>query len=189
MSDWQVLVIEGHRTTARAFVFGYASGTGVDPGLLRFVEGDIEPARVSERLKAQLAGGHSVVLAPAINAAAIATGLDATGDVLGLRVSHRAGVAAVTFGWHAATPSREAAATIRAAFKELPAGASTVQVSDAETESSAHGVELYDQRHEYSFTMTGRVAGAPDGVLAMHRRVTGLDFVRVEPLHLEERPL
>jgi hypothetical protein len=189
MTEWQVVVIEGPRTTAHAFVFGFAAGSGVDPALLRFVEKDLEAARVSERLRALLHGGHSVVLAPASHAPTIATAVEATGDALGLRVTHRGGVASVTFGWHAQTPSRDAAAKIRAAFAELPAGATVTQVSEAETDSTAHGVELRDQRHEYSFTMTGRVTGAPDGVLAMHRRVTGLDFVRVEPLHLDERPL
>ena len=58
-----------------------------------------------------------------------------------------------------------------------------------EVDPEAHGVDLYAPAHEYVFRVRGRITGVLDGVVAIHRQLRDTDFVTVEPIHLEERPL
>ncbi|HEV7733860.1 MAG TPA: hypothetical protein VGR62_16950 [Candidatus Binatia bacterium] len=185
MNEWHMIVVDGNRNATHAFVIGFAVGHGIDPAVPAFVDGELEAATVGERLRALVGKGHSTVLAPGT----VATALESHGAAVGLHVTHHALIESVSFGWRAETPSREAAAKIRATFADLGPGVLLVEVDEEEIDPAGQGVELRAQVHEYTFRASGRVVGAPDGVVAMRRRVAGLDFVTVEGLRFDERPI
>jgi hypothetical protein len=89
---------------------------------------------------------------------------------------------------HGGTPSREAADASTRSSPPAP-GVRLVDEEREEIDPAAHCVDLYVPAHEYTFRSRGRIIGVLDGVVAIHRELRDTDFVTVEPVHLEERPL
>jgi hypothetical protein len=189
MADRDVIIVDGPDDTVRAFVAGFLAGRGADPGAV--VYGNtlpLEHASLGERLRALLPDGRheTLLLADAGLSRALVSSLRAAG---GLRVVEHARLGAASFTFAAETPSREAAARIHALISHPPPGVMLVDEEREEIDPEGHGVELYAPVHEYTFRARGRFTGALDGVVAIHRQLRDTDFVTVEPIHLEERPL
>ena len=68
----------------------------------------------------------------------------------------------------------------------MPADVTLTDHEREEVDPDAGGVELYAPAHAYTFRASGRITGPLDGVLAMQRRLRGLDFVTLEGLQLVE---
>jgi hypothetical protein len=191
MADWHAIVVDGPDAVLRSFAAGFLAGRG-EPrdAILHGPDLALEPGSLGERLQALLHGGrHEVLLVEARLGGPFAAALEQHAEELGVHVAERAAVAGASFGFSAETPSREAAAHIQAALRELPAGVTLTDGQQEEIDPEVRGVHLYDPAHPYTFRATGRVAGTLDGVFAMHRRLSATDFVTVEPLHLEETPV
>jgi hypothetical protein len=186
MSDWHVIVVEGHERELRAFVTGFlvdrpADGTNV-------VLGDdvgLEHESLHERLRALLKGGHHAVLVPHDLAAPLVEGLWRVGSGVGLRVADRHPVADASFAFAAEVFSREVATDIRAVLRDLPAGVHFTEHSEQEEEhAEEQGVDLYAPVHRYAYRVRGRLAGPLGGILDVRRRLGGIEAARLEPLRL-----
>lgn len=188
MDDRDVIVVDGREEVVRAFVMGFLAGQGVAREAVLFGRDlPLDHASLGARLRALLPGGRheALLLVDTRLAAALASALSEAHD-LGLRLVERARLASAWFTFAADTPSREAAARIHDALAAIPSG---VVLADEEREvldPEAHGVKLYAPAHEYTFRAKGRLAGAVDGVVAMHRRLGELDFVTLEAIHIED---
>jgi hypothetical protein len=191
MAERDVIVVDGPDETLRAFVAGFLAGQGADRTSV--VYGSDLPLvheSIGERLRALLPGGrHEALLLADTRLAAALTSAFRAADDLELRVVEHARLAATWFTFTAETPSREAAGRIHALLTALAPGVTLVDEEREEIDPVAHGVDLYVPAHEYTFRARGRITGVLDGVVAIHRELRDTDFVTVEPVHLEERPL
>ena len=191
MADWHAIVIEGPDTTLRAFTAGFLAGRGeVREAVLRGRDVGLEAGSFGERLRALLHGGrHEVLLVDARLGAALASALAGHAGDLGFWVADHAVIVSASFAFRAETPSRDAASRIKAALHHVSAGVTLTDDEREEIDPDAAGMELYAPVHAYIFRTSGRITGAFDGVLAMHRQLRDLDFVTVERLELvETRP-
>lgn len=191
MASWQIIVLEGPSDRIRAFVAGFLAGAGV-PGdaVLHGPDLPLHPEPLGERLRAALRGArHEVLFAPAQGAARVAAAIAGAPARLGLRVLERATLVAASVAFDADTPSRDAAARIHATLDALPAGVSLVDVEREELDPAAGGVELYAPVHAYRYRARGRVVGELAAVVRTHAMLAALDFVTVETITLDERPL
>ena len=191
MADWHAIVVDGPDATLRAFTAGFLAGRGVPrAAVLHGPDIPVELGSFGERLQARLHGGrHEVLLVDASLGTALAAALAREADALGIRVAEQAALTGASFEFSAETPSREAAARIHAALASLPGGVTLADQEREEVDPDAGGVELYAPVHAYTFRVKGRATGTVDGLLALHRRLKGLDFVKAEPLHLDETPI
>jgi len=191
MADWHAIVVDGPDAALRAFTAGFLAGRGAPrAAVLHGPDIPVEPGSFSERLQARLHGGrHDVLLVDSSLGAALAAALAQEADGLGIRVAEHVALTGASFEFSAETPSRDAAARIHAELENLPAGVTLAQQEREEVDPDAGGVELYVPVHAYTFRVKGRATGVVDGVLALHRRLKGLDFVSAEPLHLAETPV
>jgi hypothetical protein len=188
MHERDLIIVDGRQETLRAFVAGFLAGRAVDSGAV--VYGNTLPlahGSLGERLRAHLPGGHheALLLVDAGLARPLASALAAAG----LRVAEHVRLVAASFTFAAETPSREAAAHIHGLISRPGPGIALVDEEREEVDPEAHGVDLYAPAHEYTFRARGRLTGALDGVVAIHRELSNTDFVTVEPIRLEERPL
>jgi hypothetical protein len=191
MADWHAIALDGPDTTLRAFVAGFLAGRG-EPreAVVHGPDIPLEPGSLGERLRALLhSGQHEVLLVDASLGAALASALARHADEFGIRVSEHVAVAAAWFEFSAETPSREAAARIDAELADPPAGVTLIDQGREELDPNVHGIGLRDPAHAYTFRTKGRATGTLDGVLALHRRLKGTDFVTVQALHLVETPI
>ena len=191
MAERDVIVVDGPDETLRAFVAGFLAGQGADRDSVVYGS-DLSLAHesIGERLRALLPGGrHEALLLADTRLAPALTSAFRAADDLELRVAEHARLAATWFTFMAETPSREAAARIHALLTALAPGVMLVDEEREEIDPAAHGVDLYAPAHEYTFRARGRITGELDGVVAIHRELRDTDFVTVEPVHLEERPL
>jgi len=189
MAERDVIIVDGPDETVRAFVAGFLAGREADAGAVVYGSHlSLEHASLGERLRALLPGGRheALLLADAGLAPALVSALEAHG---GLRVAEHVRLGAASFTFAAETPSREAAARIHGLIGHPPPGVMLVDQEREEVDPEAHGVDLYAPAHEYVFRARGRITGALDGVVAIHRQLRDTDFVTVEPIHLEEWPL
>ena len=187
-----MIVVDGPDETLRAFVAGFLAGQGADRTAVVYGSdaraGSMES--IGERLRALLPGGrHEALLLADTRLAPALTSAFRAADDLELRVVEHARLAATWFTFTAETPSREAAGRIHALLTALAPGVTLVDEEREEIDPAAHGVDLYVPAHEYTFRARGRITGVLDGVVAIHRELRDTDFVTVEPVHLEERPL
>ena len=191
MPERDVMVVDGPDDALRAFVAGFLAGRAVARGAVVYGS-DLPLAHgsLSERLRARLPDGRheALLLADARLAPVLASALRSA-DRLGLRVAAHMRLERAWFTFAAETPSRDAAARIHALITRPEPGVVLVDEEREEIDPSAHGVELYAPAHEYVFRARGRITGVLDGVVAIHRELRDTDFVTVEPVHLEERPL
>jgi hypothetical protein len=191
MAERDVIIVDGPDETLRAFVAGFLAGQRADRASV--VYGSDLPlvhGSIGERLRALLPGGRheALLLADARLAPALTSAFRAADD-LELRVAEHVRLAATWFTFTADTPSRDAAARIHALVTALAPGVMLVEEEREEIDPAAHGVDLYVPAHEYTFRARGRITGVLDGVVAIYRELRDTDFVTVEPVHLEERPL
>ena len=191
MAEWHAIVVDGPDARLRAFTAGFLAGHGAPRAtVLHGPDIPVEPGSFGERLQARLHGGrHEVLLVDASLAAALVAALAREADGIGLRVAEHAALTGGSFEFTAETPSREAATRIHAELQNVPAGVTLADQEREEVDPDAGGVELYAPVHAYTFRVKGRATGDVDGVLALHRRLKGLDFVSVEPLRLDETPI
>jgi hypothetical protein len=186
MSNWHVIVVEGHERDLRGFVSGFLADRGADP--TRVVFGDdvgLERESLHERLRALLRGGHHALLVPDDLAAALADAIERGGRTLGLRIADRHPVTTASFAFAAEVYARDVAAQIRAIVRALPAGVHFTQHSEHEEEhAESKGVELYAPTHHYAYRTNGVLAGPLGEVAAVRRRLADIEAVRLEPLHL-----
>ena len=189
MADWHAIVLEGPYIGLRAFTAGFLAGRGeVREAVLHGPDVGVETGSFGERLHSLLHGGrHEVLLVDARLGAVLASALaDHAGD-LGIRVVDRAVIASASFTFRAQTPSREAASRIKGALHDVPAGVALTDHEREEVDPDAGGTELYAPAPAYTFRASGSITGLLDGVLAMQRRLRGLDFVTLEGLQFVER--
>ena len=194
MAERHVIVVDGpDDDAARHSSTGFLAASGRRPTAV--VYGSDLPLvheSIGERLRALLPGGRheALLLADTRLAAALASASARRRDDLetarrGARAARR-GVVHV-HGRDAVTRGRCDAST--RSSPRSPAGVTLVDEEREEIDPVAHGVDLYVPAHEYTFRARGRITGVLDGVVAIHRELRDTDFVTVEPVHLEERPL
>jgi hypothetical protein len=191
LAERDVIIVDGPDETRRAFVAGFVAGQGADRASVVYGS-DLPLVResIGARLRALLPGGrHEALLLADVRLAPALTSALRAADDLGLRVAEQARLTAVWFTFTADTPSRDAAARIHALVTRPAPGVMLVDEEREEIDPAAHGVDLYAPAHEYTFRARGRITGMLDGVVAIHRELRDTDFVTVEPVHLEERPL
>jgi len=190
VSDWHVIVVEGGMGAVRDVVAAVLADRRPDPASVVFGdEVGLEHESLAERLRALLKGGHHALLVPAGLAAELIEALAQAGGAVGLRLAGRHAVAGASFAVEAEVYSREVAADIRAALQAVPEGVRVERDSEREEVRAEYaGVELYAPVHDYVYGVAARVAGAPAGVLAVRRRLAGIEAVRVSPLHLVGAP-
>ena len=189
MADRDVIIVDGPAGTWRAFVAGFLAGRTVDRAAVVYASDlPFDHGSLGERLRALLPGGHheALLLVDAGIGPALAAALRAAED-LGVRVTEHTRLAAAWFRFAAETPSREAASRIRGLVTHPPPGVMVVDEEREELDPEAGGVELYAPVHSYTFRARGRMIGALEGVVAIHRQLRDTDFVTVEAIHLEER--
>ena len=191
MADWHAIVIESPDTTLRAFTAGFLAGRGEGrEAVLHGPDVGIEAGSFGERLHALLHGRrHEVLLVDARLGAALASALAGHADDLGIRVADHSVIASASFTFSAETPSREAASRIKAALRHVPPDVTLTDDEREEMDPNAAGMELYAPVHAYIFRASGHITGAFDGVLAMQRQLSDLDFVTVERIELLGTPL
>src|SRR5262249_39509425 len=186
MSTWEAVVVEGQERDLRAFVAGVTGDRGVDPASI--VLGDdvgLEVGSIGEWLLELIGQGHHVVLAPAALGAALVGAIQQTGEEVGLRVESVHRVQNAYFVVHVETFSREVSADVRAALDALPADVRLENRKEQEESTGEpHRIELYAPVHEYSYRMSGRVAGSLEGVLEVRRRLGEIEAVSLESLHV-----
>jgi hypothetical protein len=186
MSDWHVIVVEGHERDLRAFVTGFLADRPAEGTMV--VLGDdvgLEHESVHERLRALLKGGHHAVLVPHDVAAPLIEALWHVGSGVGLRVADRHPVADASFAVAAEVFSREVATDLRAVLGDLPAGVHFTQHSEHEEDhAEEQGVDLYAPVHRYAYRMRGTIAGPLAAILAVRRRLGDIEAARIEPLRL-----
>jgi hypothetical protein len=191
MADRDVIIVDGPDDAVRAFVAGFLAGRGVGRDAVMY--GNDLPlvhGSLRERLRAHLPGGrHEALLLAEAHLAPILASALRSADDLGLRVAAHMRLDRAWFTFAAETPSREAAARVHALISHPAPGVMLVDEEREEIDPEGHGVDLYAPVHEYTFRARGRITGALDGVVAIHRQLSDTDFVTVEPIHLEERPL
>jgi hypothetical protein len=188
MVDRDVIIVDGPEGTWRPFLAGFLAGRAVDRAAVVYGSDlPLDHGSLGERLRALLPGGRreALLLVDAEIGPAVAEALRAAED-LGVRVVEHARLAAAWFRFVAETPSREAAARIHALVTSPPPGVMLVDEEREELDPEAGGVELYAPAHAYTFRARGRVTGALEGVVAIHRQLRDTDFVTVEAIHLEE---
>jgi hypothetical protein len=175
MGTWHVIAVDGSERELRGFVSGFLADRGVAASAV--VLGDdvgLDHGSLGERMRALLHGGHHALLVPDDLATVL-------GDALGLRVTERRPVSTASFGVHAEVYARDVSAQIRAALE----GAPMSQHSESETEhAEGKGVELYAPVHSYSYSVRATMNGPVDDVLAVRRRLAGIEAAQLEPLHL-----
>jgi hypothetical protein len=188
MADRDVIVVDGPEGTVWAFVAGFLAGRTVDREAVVYGSDlPLDHGSLGERLRALLPGGRheALLLVDARIGPALSAALRAAGD-LGLRVVEHTRLGAAWFRFAAETPSREAAARIHRLVTRPQPGVVLVDEEREELDPEAGGVELYAPVHEYTFRARGRITGALEGVVAIHRQLRDTDFVTVEAIHLEE---
>jgi hypothetical protein len=191
MNEWDVIVAHGTDEALRAFILGFVAGRGATRDAVRFGRDlPLEQRSLGERLRALLPGGRNeaIILVDAHVAGALAAALREASD-LGIALAEHARLIAVSFTFTAETPSRDAAAHVIDVVEHPPAGVTVVDLEREVIDPNARGIERYAPVHEYMFRATGRITGSLDGVLAMHDRLKQTDFVAVQDLRLEERPI
>lgn len=192
MSTWHELIVAGSDAALRGFIAGFVAGRGKREEIALAADLDLEPASLAGRLK-ELFGqrpGH-LLFAPAGVATTLADAIRSHGQGADL---HLAGVNAVpraTFAFTAETFSPEEAARIRERFlSALPVHVEFVNLrEDERRDQEANGPELYSPVHEYTWRVTGSVAGALGGVLEMRRRASASEWISAEPLVIEAIPI
>ena len=186
MSDWQVIMIEGHDRAVRAFVTGFLADRRLASTAVVF--GDdvgLERESVHERLRALLKGGHHAVLVPDDVASALADALARGGGAVGMRIADRHPLTGASFRFSVEVYSREVATQIRLALRALPPGVRFEQQSEHEEEhADAKGVELYAPEHHYAYRASGTLVGPVAGVLDVRRGLGEIEAVTLAPLHL-----
>jgi hypothetical protein len=191
MADRDVIVVDGPDETLRGFVAGFLAGKGGDRAAVVYGSDlPLEHGSLGERLRALLPGGRheGLLLVDVRLARPLASALRAAGD-LGLRIVEHARLVASSFTFAAETPSREAAARIHALLTQPVPGVTLVDEEREVVDPEVRGVELYAPVHAYTFRARGRLTGALDGVVAIHRKLGETDFVTVQPVQLEEHLL
>jgi hypothetical protein len=188
MADRDVIIVDGAAEVTRAFATGFVAGCGADRDPVLY-GGDLslQHDSLGARLRALLPGGHheTILIVDTRIARSLETALRAAQDC-GLRVVERARLEAAWFKFAAETPSRDAAQVIHETLSDLPPGVTLVEHEREELDPRAHGVHLYAPVHEYTFRAKGKVIGAIEGVVSIHDRLRGMDFVFVQSIHLDE---
>jgi len=185
MSDWHLMVVEGHGRELRTVVAALLADRNAD--VTQLVLGDdvgLGRESLHERLRGLLTGGRHTVLVSGELAEAFTQAIARAADV-GLHVTDRHPVASASFGFSSEVFSREVAASIRNVLGSLPAGVALQEHSEQEEQhADAKGVELYTSAHDYTYRVRGKLAGAPPGVLEMRRRLAAIEAVTLTPLEL-----
>lgn len=179
-TEWYELLIEGERDELERRL----AGSPVEEAL-RGWELHLADEPWSQRLRDLLhLRSHHLVFASGHRASDLARELAADP---GLRVEEVRRVVRASFRFAAECYDRESARRIHSVFLSAPPpGVLVEELREVEeVDPEARGVELYTPAHEYVYRASGRVTGPLPGVLEMHRRSRGLDFVKEERIEVK----
>jgi hypothetical protein len=187
MSDWQELVIEGARQSARAFVRGFAAARG--ERRVVYVGDDLGSSRrrsvsVCGRCSGpgRITSSSSAALAtPRGRCANTAPTRDCGWSVPGTSIPWDSLSCGSLLGGRGGGNSRRAR-------RVAPPGVRIDGLSESEEKHpEAHGAELFAPLHEYTYRASGRIVGVPDAVIRIWKDARKRDFVEIGALHIDAK--
>ncbi|MGE5236915.1 MAG: hypothetical protein ACM3O7_11255 [Acidobacteriota bacterium] len=192
MGVWYEIIVEGPQDAVRGFIAGFESGRGERQTLVFGRDLPLAPGSFQERLAGLFASvRHTMLFGPELAVTDLARALRERGAEAGLEVSATRRLTRARFAFRAEVFSRDVVARIRTEmFAGLPEGVALVDVDEHEqVDAQARGQELYSPEHAFVYRLSASCQGPFPGVVEMHRRARGLEFVEPEEIYIEAETL
>ncbi|MCS7182074.1 MAG: hypothetical protein NZ869_03050 [Thermoanaerobaculum sp.] len=181
--SWELFVIKGDRALVRGFVHGFVWGAGDPQGVHCEAELPLEKESLATWLQL---GPHQRLLVKSQLAERLAAALGETHEELKVQLQERLPVRELAFHVEARVFSPELAAALQEKlFAHLPEGVEVRDKNESQSQdTAARGAELYAPVHHFDYRVSCTFAGTVEGILDLHRRLSGTDFVKVSPLRV-----
>lgn len=181
MADYYEIIIRGDANVVDAYLKGFLAGRGIKSGFFFSREWPFHLKHVWERLKYRGEVEHVVCVAGLRQT--ISGSIDRSN--VDIEVKEMRKIESMSFHFDFKTANRKAGAAIKRALRSLPPGVAIEDLDPVESvRPDARGAEGYAPLHDYEFEGKGVVTGDVDGVLKMHKRLSGNDSFRVEDIDI-----
>lgn len=176
-------VIKGDEDKLRAYLNGFLRGRKIKSGYIFTSEHPFRSHFVKELIKYHGDVLHLIcrsTLRPAIRAAIKLAPAAEKWEVVDSRP-----VKTVSFEFKFNTANRQVAGAIKRMLGRHPAGVKLVEYQPKETINlDAKGAEGYAPLHEYTFEGNGTIIGDVEGVLKVHEKLAGNEFIKSEEIDI-----
>jgi hypothetical protein len=177
-------IIKGEACVLRAYLEGFLRGKGVKSGFWFNDDHPFQSHFIKELIKYHGDVVHLICqssLRPVIRSAVTQGAAKFDFEVVESKP-----LASVTFDFKFKTANRSVAGGIKRLLGRHPAGVKLVHYEPKEDfNPEAKGPEGYAPLHEYTFSGKGTIVGDVEGVLKVHQKLDGNEFIQCDEIEIQ----